>query len=259
MLHSIILGTGQPLLILHGFLGMADNWKTLGKQWSNTGYQVHLIDQRNHGRSMHSQQFDYITLAQDINNYCQQHQLTDIYLIGHSMGGKVAMRVAADYPKLVRKLIIVDIAPKNYPPHHSDIFKGLSAINLQKLESRKQADQQLSQYIPDYGTRQFLLKNLYRNNNKQYNWRFNLTRLSECQDLIGSHDPIQNPITIPTLFVKGSKSGYILDQDRVIIDHAFAKASIISIPDAGHWLHAEQPELFYQKVTQFMSNKNTPT
>ena len=162
MLHSIILGEGKPLIILHGFLGMADNWKTLGKQWSENGYQVHLIDQRNHGRSLHSVEFNYTLLAQDVKDYCTSHKLENIYLLGHSMGGKVAMKTASGFPELIDKLIIADIAPKEYTPHHSDIINGLKSLNFDEITSRKQADQQLALRIADFGTRQFLLKSLYR-------------------------------------------------------------------------------------------------
>ncbi|EAS20472.1 alpha/beta fold hydrolase [Nonlabens mediterrranea] len=254
MLHSIILGEGTPLVILHGFLGMADNWKTLGKEWSKHGYQVHLLDQRNHGRSLHSTEFNYTLLANDINDYCKEHDLSDIYLLGHSMGGKVAMKVATDFPNLVKKLVVADIAPKNYAPHHSDIINGLKSINFDEIKNRKEADEQLSLRIPDFGTRQFLLKSLYRIDKNRYGWRFNLDVLGNSQQMIGTQEPINTPIKIPTLFVRGAKSGYINENDFVIIEHAFAKANLKTVPDAGHWLHAEQPEIFYRMVTDFLED-----
>jgi esterase len=162
MLHSIILGEGQPFLILHGFLGMADNWKTLGAKWSENGYQVHLIDQRNHGRSLHSDTFSYEIMAQDIKEYCDAHKLQNIILLGHSMGGKVAMKFASLHESYLNKLIIADIAPKEYAPHHSDIINGLRSIDFDIVKSRNEADEILGKMIPDFGTRQFLLKSLYR-------------------------------------------------------------------------------------------------
>lgn len=251
MLHSIILGEGKPLVILHGFLGMADNWKTLGKQWSENGYQVHLIDQRNHGRSLHSDEFNYTILAQDISDYCKEHDLSLVYLLGHSMGGKVAMKVATDFPELIDKLVIADIAPKEYAPHHSDIINGLKSLDFDTIKSRNQADEQLALRIPDYGTRQFLLKSLYRVDKSRYGWRFNLDVLGNSQSMVGFQDAINDQINIPTLFVRGGNSGYINDNDLVIIEHAFAKADLKTIPNAGHWLHAEQPKLFYESVTNF--------
>jgi esterase len=252
MLHSIILGEGQPFLILHGFLGMADNWKTLGAKWSENEYQVHLIDQRNHGRSLHSDTFSYEIMAQDIKEYCDAHKLQNIILLGHSMGGKVAMKFASLYESYLNKLIIADIAPKEYPPHHSDIVNALRSIDFQTIKSRHHADEMLELVIPDLGTRQFLLKSLYRVDKNRYGWRFNLDVLGTAQNKVGTHESFVNPIHTPTLFIRGGNSGYILDSDKMLIDHAFAKAELKTIPDAGHWLHAEKPQEFYSIVTDFV-------
>lgn len=252
MLHSIILGEGQPFLILHGFLGMADNWKTLGRQWSENGYQVHLIDQRNHGRSLHSDDFSYEMMAQDIKDYCDTHDLQNIILLGHSMGGKVAMKFADLYESYLNKLIIADIAPKEYAPHHSDIINGLQGLDFDHIKSRNDADDMLAKVIPDFGTRQFLLKSLYRVDKNRYGWRFNLAVLGAAQDKVGVHQSMLNKIGTPTLFIRGGNSGYILDSDKLLIDHAFAKAELKTINDAGHWLHAEKPQKFYTFVTEFI-------
>ncbi|WP_292890130.1 alpha/beta fold hydrolase [Nonlabens sp.] len=253
MLHSIILGKGQPFLILHGFLGMADNWKTLGAKWSENGYEVHLIDQRNHGRSPHSESFSYKIMAQDIKEYCDAHQLKNIILLGHSMGGKVAMKFATLYESYLDKLIIADIAPKEYPPHHSDIINGLRNINFDTVKSRNDADKILGKVIPDFGTRQFLLKSLYRVDKNRYGWRFNLKVLGAAQDQVGTHEPIVTSLHTPTLFIRGGNSGYILDSDMMLIEHAFAKAELKTIEGAGHWLHAEKPEEFYSCVEDFLA------
>ena len=253
ILHSLQLGeTGQPFVILHGFLGMADNWKTLGRQWNEDGFQVHILDQRNHGRSFHSEEFSYELMAQDLKDYCDNHRLNNIYLLGHSMGGKVAMKAAQLFPELIEKLIIADIAPKTYAPHHSDIINALQSVDFSKISSRKEADQVLSQRITDFGTRQFLLKSLYRVNKDTYGWRFNLEVLGNSQSMIGVHESTDIAVQIPTLFIRGGNSGYILDTDKMLIDHAFAKAELKTIPNAGHWLHAEQPQLFYQFVNEFV-------
>ena len=161
VLHSRIIGEGVPFLILHGFLGMADNWKTMALRFSKQGYQLHLIDQRNHGRSFHSDIFDYDAMAADLEAYCLYHQLESALLLGHSMGGKTAMLFAALYPQRVQKLIIADIAPRFYPIHPHTILEGLSSLDFSIIKSRKQADLHLSNYIPEFGIRQFLLKNLY--------------------------------------------------------------------------------------------------
>lgn len=250
-LHSTIEGEGQPFLILHGFLGMADNWKTLGDRWAEEGYQVHLIDQRNHGRSPHSDEFSYELMADDIAGYCEEHRLENIILLGHSMGGKVVMQTAHLHKDLIDKLIVADIAPKEYPTHHGAIIHGLNQLTPESYKSRKQANEELSAYIKDWGTRQFLLKSLYRKK-QGYAFRFNLPVLGESIDFIGSHTPIEEPITVDTLFVRGAKSDYITDADRVVIDHAFAKARLATIKDAGHWLHAEQPDEVFAVVMEFL-------
>jgi len=251
-LHSIILGKGKPMVILHGFLGMADNWKTLGTRWSEAGFEVHLLDQRNHGRSFHTEGLDYNDMAQDVKNYCEEYQLESILLLGHSMGGKVAMRCAVHFPDLIERLIIADIAPKAYDPHHSDIIHALESVELPNLNSRSDADAILATHIKDAGTRQFLLKSLHRKSKNEYGWRFNLPALAMAQTQVGTHETIESPVEIPTLFIRGGNSGYILDADKANIDHAFAKAELKTISNAGHWLHAEQPEEFNKVVMEFV-------
>ena len=161
LLHSQILGQGTPFLILHGFLGMSDNWKTLGNRFAEEGYEMHLVDQRNHGRSFHSNEFSYSIMADDLKTYCEHHKLNEIILLGHSMGGKTAMQFAVQYPSKVSKLLVADIGPKAYPQHHQDILKGLSMLDFSEIKSRGEADKALSAYVKEKGVRQFLLKNLY--------------------------------------------------------------------------------------------------
>ena len=183
-LYSNIIGQGKPFVILHGFLGMSDNWKTLGARFSEAGYEVHLLDQRNHGRSFHSDEFSYELLVADLKAYCDQHQLDDIVLLGHSMGGKVAMAFATQYPDSVAKLIIADIAPRFYPVHHDQILEGLSALDFTKLDSRGAADKALSDYVDHQGIRQFLLKNLYWKAKGQLALRLNIEVLQATVDEI---------------------------------------------------------------------------
>ena len=135
VLHSKILGEGTPFLILHGFLGMGDNWKTLALRFSKLGYQLHLIDQRNHGRSFRSPVFNYEVMASDLETYCEFHQLKNVILLGHSMGGKTSMLFAALYPQRLQKLIVADIAPRFYPVHHDVILQGLSSLNISTINS----------------------------------------------------------------------------------------------------------------------------
>ena len=254
ILHSIILGEGKPLCILHGFLGMLDNWKTLGSSYAENGFCVHLIDQRNHGKSFHSPDFNYDLLSNDLLEYLNFHNIENTYLIGHSMGGKTAMQFACSHSERVAKLLIADIAPKFYPPHHQSIIDGLNAINIGNLQSRKEADDQLKKYISDNGTRQFLLKNLYRNESKKLEFRFNLEVLSEKMEEIGDNISSSEHFDGPTLFLRGDRSEYVTQNDRESITRHFPKASIETIDNAGHWLHAENPTQFFEKSLAFFEN-----
>jgi esterase len=252
-LHSNIIGEGQPFIILHGFLGMGDNWKTLAKQFSGLGFQVHLVDQRNHGRSFHDSEFNYDVLAADLKAYCSHHNLQNIVLLGHSMGGKTAMLFAALYPEIVSKLIVADISPRFYPVHHDAILEGLSSLNFEEITSRKQAEEQLSKYVQDVGTRQFLLKNIYRLSPSVLGLRINLktlkTNVSEVGEALSSNFNFQKD----TLFLRGDKSEYISDQDRPLIKHQFPTAVVKTISNAGHWLHAENPVEFFHNVRVFIT------
>lgn len=254
MLYSKIIGEGTPFLILHGFLGMGDNWKTLGKQFSDHGYQVHLIDQRNHGRSFHSDEFSYALMAEDVKSYCDVHSLKDVVLLGHSMGGKTAMTFATTYPDLVSKLIIADIGPRYYPQHHQVILKGLEALmqNEEAMAGRKEADAFLSEYVTEQGTRMFLLKNLYWIVPGKLGLRVHLKALIEHISEIGKALSEDSRYTKEVLFLRGGNSDYIREEDEVGIHKAFAKAKINTIPRVGHWLHAENPTLFLKEVLNFL-------
>jgi pimeloyl-ACP methyl ester carboxylesterase len=254
MLYSKIIGEGTPFLILHGFLGMGDNWKTLGKQFADHGYQVHLIDQRNHGRSFHSDDFNYVLMADDLKAYCDHHGLEEVVLLGHSMGGKTAMTFATEFPDRVSKLIIADIGPRYYPEHHQVILEGLEALihNKEAMSGRKEADLFLSEYISDLGTRMFLLKNLFWETPGKLGLRANLGALITHISEIGKALPEGKKYAKDALFLRGENSNYILEDDAVGIYRAFAKAKIITIPKAGHWLHAENPEFFLKEVLKFL-------
>ena len=252
ILNSRIEGNGKPMLIIHGFLGMNDNWKSLGTQFAAQGFQVHALDLRNHGKSFHSNDFSYELMAEDVKQYCEFHQLTNVILLGHSMGGKVAMLLASTYPDLVSKLIIADIGPKYYPPHHQTILEGLSAIDFSEKPSRSDAEEILSTYIKDFGTRQFLLKNLYWETPEQLAFRFNLPVFIEKIDVVGTALPFENTFSKPTLFLRGDKSNYIEDADFEMIRYHFPDSKIETIKNAGHWLHAENPKDFYDAVMRFL-------
>jgi len=253
LLHSNIIGEGQPFVILHGFLGMSDNWKTLGLQFAEQNFQIHLVDQRNHGHSFHSEEFNYDVLVEDLKHYCDEHQLENIILLGHSMGGKTAMLFATKYPELVSKLLIADISPRFYPIHHDGILNGLSALNFDAIKSRGEADTLLSGYIYDYGTRQFLLKNLYWKEKGKLALRMNLEVLKDEVAEIGEALPWQATFEKDTLFLRGDRSEYIgIDDENIVVRH-FPKAKIITISNAGHWLHAENPKDFFDAVMEFVN------
>jgi len=251
LLHSLIIGKGKPLIIAHGFFGMGDNWKTLAKRFS-TDYEVHLIDQRNHGRSFHSDDFNYDLLIEDLLFYMQHHNLQDVTLLGHSMGGKMAMLFAVTYPYYLDKLIIVDIAPKYYEPHHTFILEALNSIDFEKITTRRQVADILHQHIDDAGVIQFLLKNVYWKSKTQLALRFNLESLTENSNEVGEALPSFTDFDKPTLFLKGDRSGYINVDDDLLIKAHFPNSEIITVKNSGHWLHADNPEAFYDIVSHFL-------
>jgi pimeloyl-ACP methyl ester carboxylesterase len=246
------LGEGpKTLIILHGLFGSSDNWLTIGRQLSED-YKIYILDQRNHGDSPHDGMHTYTAMAEDLKEFIDKHAIKNPHIMGHSMGGKTAMTFAVKYPDLFDKLIIVDIAPKDYPVHHDQILEGLKNLDLTKVKTRGDADKQLAAYVPEQGVRQFLLKNLQRDGNKGYSWKINLQVLDESIEEI-SQSRI-NPISKekPVLFLGGENSNYIQAQDDSLIKQFFPGAQIEMIADAGHWIHAEQPEAFLDQVQKFL-------
>ena len=252
MLYSKIVGEGRPLLIIHGFLGMSDNWKSLGSLYAAEGFQVHMVDLRNHGKSFHSDEFNYTVMSKDILEYCKHYNLTNVSIIGHSMGGKAAMLFATTYPEMVEKLIVADIGPKYYAPHHQDILAGLNAVDFSTKPDRAEVEEILYPFIPDFGTRQFLMKNLYWVEPGQLAFRFNLPIFNDKIETIGESLPISNHFDKPTLFIRGGNSSYILDTDLPEIKKHFPTIELITIPNVGHWLHAENPKLFFEETSKFL-------
>ncbi|NNC70082.1 MAG: alpha/beta fold hydrolase [Flavobacteriaceae bacterium] len=252
ILHSQILGKGQPLLILHGFLGMSDNWKTLGNKFAEN-YEVHLIDQRNHGRSFHSSEFSYEVMVEDLLYYSQYHHLSEINLLGHSMGGKTAMFFAVSFPEKMNKLVVADIGPRFYSAHHHDILEGLNAVDFSQMNSRKEIDDVLSNYISESGIRQFLMKNVYRMTKDKFEFRFNLNSLTSNYDEVGVALSPLAKFNGDSLFLRGEKSGYINDEDINLIKIHFPNSEIVTVKNAGHWLHAENPADFNDEVVSFLN------
>jgi pimeloyl-ACP methyl ester carboxylesterase len=252
MLYSKIEGEGKPLLILHGFLGMSDNWKTIGQQFAANGFEVHLLDLRNHGRSFHSAEFSYEVMAEDVYAYCKANNLEKVNVLGHSMGGKTAMLFAAIHPEMVEKLIVADIGPKFYPQHHQIILEGLNAVDFSAQPSRTEVEEILAKYITDFGTRQFLLKSLYWVEPGKLAFRFNLAVFNEKIEEIGKQLSSNARFGNSTLFIRGGNSNYILDQDLELIHGYFPNATVETIPNVGHWLHAENPQLFFEITNSFL-------
>lgn len=251
-LHTQIKGKGKPIVILHGFLGMGDNWKSLSKKLAEN-YEVHLPDMRNHGKSPHSQDFSYKIMVEDILAYFDTHQIEDAVLIGHSMGGKIAMQFAAQHPKFLSHLIVVDISPKLYKPHHDEILKSLKRLQSKTLTSRGEAENILKEKIKDQGIRLFLLKNLKRKEDNTLSVKPNIDVFMENRNEIGKALPESCIYDGPTLFIKGENSSYIREKDSKLISHHFPNSSIVSVEKAGHWVHAENPNVFLEKTLDFIA------
>lgn len=251
ILHSLVLGKGEPLIILHGYLGMGDNWKTLANRFS-VDYEVHLIDQRNHGRSFHTYDFSYDLMVEDLMVYLRHHGLKKIFILGHSMGGKTAMLFAVYFPEMIGKLIVADIAPRYYPPHHELILKALNSVDLSVVKSRDDIGKILENFIPEDGIRKFLMKNVYRRSKDEFAFRINLESLTDHNDEIGDGLPNFSQFSGNTLFLKGENSGYISINDKDLIRSHFPNSKIVTIPNAGHWLHSENPTEFYRTIVEFL-------
>lgn len=245
------IGQGKPLIILHGLMGSSDNWLTQSKLLADQ-YQVFMVDQRNHGRSAHNQAFDYKTLTEDLKNFIDNHSIVNPVIMGHSMGGKTAMNFAVRYPELLDRLVVVDIAPKAYPVHHDSIIEGLNAIPIETLQSRDEADKILSLYVPEMDVRQFLLKNLSRKPEGGFTWKINLPVIDNNLEKISEGMQYKGTYNGSTLFIRGSKSNYVKDEDRQTIKLLFPNSTLVTM-DTGHWVQAEKPQEFVEVVKNFLA------
>jgi len=253
-LYSKIHGDqAQDLIIIHGLFGMSDNWNSLGKKFAKY-FKVHLIDLRNHGRSPHSDEFDYDVMCEDLFTYLNDHHIIKPIILGHSLGGKVAMKFAFTYYEKIDKLIVADIAPRKYnTDFHENLLQKLSALNLAHFTKRNEVDTALLSFIEEIGIRLFLLKNLYRDDKNNFKWRFNLKVLLEKIRNIQDDSFVCGICNVPTHFIRGENSDYINSTDEIIIKKHFSDFSITTINAVGHWLHAENPEQFYQEVIRVTS------
>ena len=243
-------GSGPPLVILHGLFGSLDNWFSIAKELVEH-YTLYLVDQRNHGDSPHSNEWNYGVMVEDLRELLDAESLDSVYLMGHSMGGKTVMNFAVQYTERVRKLIVGDIAPRYYPIHHQVILEGLNALDLSQLQSRKEADDLLALYIPELGIRQFLLKSLGRDENG-FVWKINLPVITQHIEEVGKALEEGTVFEGPALFLGGANSSYIQEKDLSDMKRHFPNCTWISIPNAGHWLHAEQPQAVIQEIRNFL-------
>jgi len=241
---------GEPLIIVHGLFGSSDNWHSLGKKFAKD-YTVFLVDQRNHGRSPHSAEHSYELMADDLLELIRNENLISVNLLGHSMGGKTVMKFAEQYGEMVNKLIVADIGPKAYKPHHDIILEALASIKPKDFSSRKDAGKVLAERIENPSIRQFLLKNLYWKTPDELAWRMNVDVLVSTMKNILAAVPTLT-VDSETLFIRGSKSEYIQDNDLEIINYLFPNSKIKTIQDVGHWLHAEAPKEFFDIVIDFL-------
>ena len=244
------VGEGEPLVILHGLFGSLDNWMSLAKKLGDH-FEVFIVDARNHGQSPHSEDFNYDVMADDLYEFLLQNDIVDPIILGHSMGGKTAMQFAMNYPNKLEKLIVADIAPKAYPVHHTIIIEGMLSLDFDEIKTRKKADEQLSKFIGDVSTRQFLLKNLYWADKERLAWRFNLSTINKNIEIIGQSLENISTFEKPTLFVRGAKSNYITPKDYAPIKNIFPN-SVINSLESGHWVHAEKPAEFLQILNSFL-------
>jgi pimeloyl-ACP methyl ester carboxylesterase len=248
-LYHRILGEGRPLVILHGLFGNSDNWQTHAKKLADY-FQVILMDQRNHGHSEWSDAFSYDLMAEDLHGLITELGLENVMLLGHSMGGKTVMRYAQLYPDNIEKLIVADMGIKRYAPHHQDILAGLRQVDLNVVQSRGEVEKILEPYVPVAGTRQFLMKNLYWKEKGQLAWRMNTPVLEREMENILAALP-EDEVMIQSLFIRGELSQYIPDEDIPVIEEQFPDSTFVTIPNAGHWVHAEAPEAFLNAVLEF--------
>ena len=252
-LFSKVYGDGAPLIILHGLFGMGDNWATHAKHWAELGWQIHAVDQRNHGKSLHHSIHNYDAMAADLEAYMDAKGLNTAVILGHSMGGKTAMHFAVSRPERVRALIVVDIAPKAYPIHHQGYINAMKSVDFDAIRSRGAVEKILSKTVDNAGIRQFFMKSLHWQTKEKLAFRFNLDALEDQLQEVGT--PLEfGYFDRPTLFIAGGASGYIAAEDEdAILDH-FPTAHIETIANAGHWVHAEAREPFSALVVDFLEN-----
>lgn len=242
---------GQTLVILHGLFGSSDNWLTQARLLSNQGYHIYTVDLANHGQSPHSNSFDYPSMVDDVAAFIRDHNVKDAVILGHSMGGKVAMNFALAHAEMIARLIVVDIAPRHYDLEHYTIVDGLNAIAIDTITSRTEADEKLSAYVPEPDVRQFLLKNLQRKSEGGFSWKINLPLITRELKNIGEDLQVEGTFQKPALFIRGRRSSYIRDEDWTRISQLFPMAKLETM-ETGHWVQAEKPQEFVDIVLNWL-------
>ena len=245
ILNSQKIGNGNSnIIILHGFLGMGDNWRSFAKKLDGVKFKINLVDQRNHGKSFWHESMSYEDMAEDLFLFCNSQNIDKLILIGHSMGGKTAMKFSLLFPERVEKLIVVDIAPKVYLPDFDHIMEGYNHLNLDSFKNRSEIDNLYKTFVKENFLRSFLMKNIYRDKDRKFRLRINLKVLEKKILEIGSFDHKGLIFDKPTFFIKGSKSEYILDSDQYLMKKIFPKYTLHEIHNAGHWVQYDCPEIF---------------
>ncbi|HTF93009.1 MAG TPA: alpha/beta fold hydrolase [Verrucomicrobiae bacterium] len=249
-LNFEVHGDGPPLILVHGLLGALDNWRSMSKRLA-TRYRVYSIDLRNHGHSPHSEMMNYSVMAQDLSEFFNAHNIESAFVLGHSLGGKIAMQLALESAARVDKLIVADMAPKSYPPVHRPLLATLRQLNLGRLKSFADAEAALAPAIGDAALRQFLIKNLERAGDGSFHWRIALDSIIANYDELIKAIRSNNRFDKPVCFLRAGRSEYIEAADLTLIRKHFPRAELRTIADAGHWLHIEAPDEFFRIVTDF--------
>ncbi|WNC70176.1 alpha/beta fold hydrolase [Thalassotalea nanhaiensis] len=250
-LNHVIRGEGEPLVLIHGLFGSLENLNMVAKTLADH-FKVISVDVRNHGSSFHHKSMNYEEMSDDIFALLDHLNINSCDILGHSMGGKIAMQCALSKPERIKKLIVADIAPVEYPPHHNEIIAGLLSINTKEINNRQDADKQLAKYVNEPGVRQFLLKNLIKTESG-FTWRANIENVANDYNSIAQGFELRRQFNGPTLFIKGGNSNYITSEHQAVISTLFPLAKAKIIQGAGHWLHAEKTVAFNKIVNDFLS------
>lgn len=251
-LNYKVSGTGPPLIILHGFLGSLDNWQTHARSLSDMA-TVYIVDARNHGRSPHYPEHNYALMAEDLKAFMDEHGLTKASLLGHSMGGKAVMEFANRYPEKIEKLIVADISPRQYNWNYDSVFEALHNVKLDQVTNRNDAEEMLREVMKEDSMVQFLLKSLDRNPDGTYQWKMNLEVLYNNFNEVIKGIELKGIYHFPTLVIRGGSSKYVLEDDIAQYKQHFTELEIVTLDNAGHWLHAEAPKAFLEAVRNFLA------